>query len=502
MPQKTRSKRARPTKAGQNHADSNGHDDIAQSAMDMQPVRVQAAGQRFWAGDMKAINTTLPLATIVRLSTDQAIFRQDFELDVNKPGNRPVDPAHVERIKNSMLANASHLMLGAAILACDPKAIQVEGEWPDAAAGKLVDTRPFGLKAGYDMFTIDFQHRAEAIRRLYEEIVGGVVTGDIERKEIERLFAKSSIPVVIVLERDPAQITHMFVSLAQAKPITPSLVVAMDRFDPSNKLALDVARRWSLLNRDRKHPASGMEYLKGAPTGDKLYAAAAVRSAVATALIGFRDRTPVLRNQNLAAELQALYGKTDEEAMKRAANWIVSMLDYAAEKLPGWRELSAAKSKDDYKEALSAFKRSSLLRSSGGLSVVTGVICAARIAGLDGKRVIDEMADATRLGWRREDIRSERSEDGGRTASHRFFEGMLTKTEVREQDGKSVTVYKSAGGTRAQYEPATRRVLEYLARDKEMKALASKPVLVALGLESEGRGRPRKAATAGAEAVA
>jgi hypothetical protein len=350
------------------------------------------------------------------------------------------------------------------------------------------------------MFTIDFQHRKEAINRLYEEIVGGVVAGDIPRKEIERLFSKTSIPVVIVLEKDPAQITHMFVSLAQAKPITPSLVVAMDRFDPSNKLALAVARKWSLLNRDRKVAASGLEYLRGAPSGDKLYAAAALRSAVATMLIGFRDRTPEQRNANLSAELHELYGQANDESLQRAADWIIKQLNYAAEKLPGWKELDAAKGKDEYREALADFKRSSLLRSSGGLSVVAGCIAAARIAGLDAKRVIDELADSTRISFRREDIRSSRNPESGEPhPQHRFFEGLLTKTEAVEEDGRWHTIYKSAGGTRSQYEPATRRALEYLARDSNLKALASKPVLQRLGLESEGgRGRPSKAMTAGA----
>lgn len=490
----------KPATAGENGID------ISQDVMDTQPVRIQAAGQRFWAGDMRAINTTLPLSTIVRLSADQAIFRQDFELDANRPGNRPVDNAHVERIKQAMLdpENATHLMLGAAILAVDPAAIQVEPkQWPDAENGKLVDTRVFGLKTGYDMFTIDFQHRKEAIARLYEEIVGGVVAGDISKKEIERLFSKTSIPVIIVLEKDPASITHMFVSLAQAKPITPSLVVAMDRFDPANKLALTVARKWSLLNRDRKTPASGMEYLKGAPSGDKLYAAAALRSAVSTMLIGFRDRTPVQRNENLAAELRELYGKADDESLQRAADWIVKQLNYAADKLPGWKELATAKSKEEYREALDNFKRSSLLRSSGGLSVVAGCIAAARIAGLDAKRVIDELADSSRISFRREDIRNERNEDGTPSPRHRFFEGSLAKTEAVEEDGHWRTVYKSAGGTRSQYEPATRRVLEFLAKDKDLKALASKSVLGRLGLESEGgRGRPRKSFAPKQEALA
>ncbi len=346
MARKMGSPRRKPAAAGENGID------ISQDVMDTQPVRIQAAGQRFWAGDMRAINTTLPLSTIVRLSADQAISRQDFQLDANRPGNRPVDMAHVERIKQAMLdpENATHLMLGAAILAVDPKAIQVSPvEWPDAENGKLVDTRVFGLKAGYDMFTIDFQHRKEAIARLYEDIVGGVAMGDIGKKEIERLFSKTSIPVVIVLEKDPASITHMFVALAQAKPITPSLVVAMDRFDPANKLALTVARKWSLLNRDRKTPASGMEYLKGAPSGDKLYAAAALRSAVATTLIGFRDRTPVQRNQNIAAELRELYGKADEESLQRAADWIIKTFNYAAEKFPAGRNSTRPKARTNTK---------------------------------------------------------------------------------------------------------------------------------------------------------
>lgn len=464
--------------------------------MDVQPVRIQAAGQRYWAGDMRAINTTLPLATVVRLSADQAIWRQDFELDSKKPGNRPVDLGHVERIKQAIKENAEHLMLGAAILAVDPDAIQVDAEWPVAEQGKLVDIRVFGLKAGYDMFTIDFQHRREALVRLYDELARSVGDGLVENAQLERLFQKSSIPVIIALERDPAIITHMFVGLAQAKPITPSLVVAMDRFDPSNKLALMVARRWNLLNRERGRPASGLEYLSGAPRGQTLYSAAALRAAAATVLIGFRDRTPQQRNTNLVAELRSLYGRADDAALRRAADWIVEQFNLAAERMPGWRDLLKA-DEEHYPDALADFKRSSLLRSSGGLSVVAGVIAAARVAELDAKKIISEMADASQISWRREDVRHDKDpETDLPRARHRTFEGLLTKTAMQDDGtGHYHTVYRTAGGTRSQYEPATRKVIEIIARDKTYKSLASREVLAKLGLEAEaqrGRGRPRK----------
>lgn len=463
--------------------------DIQEGARDAQPVRIQAAGQRYWAGDMRAINTTLPLSTIVRLSADQAIWRQDFELDANRPGNRPVDQHHVDRIKDSMIANAAHLMLGAAILAVDPNAIQVEGPWPKAEEGKFVDTRVFGLKAGYDMFTIDFQHRKEALVKLYDEIVRGVAEGALPLDEVRRLFNKSSIPVIIALEKNPAMITHMFVTLAQSKPINPSLVVVMDRFDPANQLGLAVARRWHLLNHLPGKSASGLEYLTGAPKKETLYSAAAMRSAAASILIGFRDRTPDQRNRNLNIALRELYGKADEKAMERATNWIVEHLNYAADKLPGWRELSRAKG-ENYKKELAEFKKTSLLKSAGALSVIAGVLAAARIAGVDGKRVIDEMAD---LSWRQGDVRRDSDGEGNPRVKHRFFEGFLTKTETRQIEDGSWIIYKSAGGTRSQYEPATRKVLEHLSKDKAFKALTSNQVLTALGLEADRKvGRPRK----------
>jgi hypothetical protein len=471
--------------------------DVQPEALDAQPVRIQAAGQRYWAGDMRAINTTLPLSTIVRLSADQAIWRQDFELDADRPGNRPVDSHHVERIKESMIANAEHLMLGAAILAVDPDAIQVEGEWPKAEEGKFVDTRVFGLKAGYDMFTIDFQHRKEALVRLYEEIVRGVAQGALDNDEVRRLFNKSSIPVIIALEKNPARITHMFVNLAQSKPISPSLVVVMDRFDTANQLGLAVAKRWNLLNHYPGRPAGGLEYLTGAPKKETIYSAAALRSAAASVLIGFRDRSPEQRNRNLTAALKELYGKADDKALERAATWIVDNLNYAADKLPGWRDLTHAKGDEEYKKAMVEFKRTSLLKSAGALSMVAGVLAAARIAGVDAKRVIDEMADTGTGGiaWRQGDIRrTTDSETGEPRAKHRFFEGLLTKTETRQaDDGSWQTIYKTSGGTRSQYEPATRRVLERLSKDKAFKELTTKPVLMALGLEADRRpGRPRK----------
>lgn len=469
--------------------------DVAADAADTQPVRIQAAGQRYWAGDMRAINTTLPLTTIVKLAADQAIWRKDFELGSKKPGNRPVDPTHVNRIKTAITENTAHLMLGAAILAVHPDAIQVEGPWPDAEAGKLVDTRVFGLKAGYDMFTIDFQHRKEAIVTLYDEIVKSLAEGRMEFVEVERILRKTSIPVIICLEADPDVITHLFVSLASVKPIPAALIVAMDHFDPVNRLGLNVSRRWKLLAKGTR-----LEYLRGTPRGDNLYSAAAMRSAVANILIGFNDRNPEQRRTNIKNELHRTYGKSDDDAINRVTNWMVQNLDYAADKLPGWRDLAKAKTDEEFDAALSEFKQNSLLRSASGLAVVAGVIAASRAAGLDAKKVIDAMADAeSGIPFRRSDTRRGKDRETGTVrVRHRFFEGTLAKTElVEKEDGSLKTVYKSPGGGRANYEAATVQVLKQIAKDPNFAEIASRKVLETLGLvEKRGPGRPRSVSLA------
>jgi hypothetical protein len=447
-----------------------------------QPVRIQAPGIRFWMGDMRAISMVLPIQEVVQQAADNAIYREDFELDGKAPGNRLERAPWVEQIKQGISENADRMLLGAFIFAVDPDGVVISKRWPNPEANEgPMDVQVVGIRSGYRLFILDAQHRTRAVQKLWAETIAAVRNGDLAAADVSRLLRRSSVPVVIVLEADPAQISRMFVTMASTRPIPTALVVAMDSQRPVNRLGLAVAKKMKLLRNGG--PAGRLEYQAGTPKADKLYTAAVIRTASSIAVIGFKDRTPVQRETNLKKELSAFSPERDA-AISRASTWIAEVLDYAADRMPGWKDVVAGSiSPEDLREDY-------LLGSGAAMYVIAGVVAATRAAGLDYKPVIDAVAQ---LPWKRRDVINGKDPAGEPTIAHRFFESLLVKSEyVRRENGALDAKYSTAGGNRTQYEAATRKVLEHLAADERFKALVSSKVLVEIGLEAaRERGRPK-----------
>lgn len=133
--------------------------------------------------------------------------------------------------------------------------------------------------------------------------------------------------------------------------------------------------------------------------------------------------------------------------------------------------------------------------SGAALYVVSGVLAACRLAGIDYKPVFDVVAE---LPWRKRGTRPAKDPVTGEpTIEHKFFEGLLVNSAlVKNEDGSIREVFGTAGGNRTQYQGATRKVLDYIARDARFAELTSQAVLEgARGHVSAGRrGRPRLAA--------
>lgn len=444
-------------------------------------VRISLAGIRFWMGKMRAISCVMPIQDVVQFATEnEVIRRQDFQLRSKAPGNRYLRSDHVETIKKGLKQNANRLLLGTFVLATSPDAIATEKGWPEPDEGGLpLDVVKFGLKSGYKLDLLDAQHRSEALKRLWREAMELVTGGWLPVDEVGTLLQRSSVPVIILLERDPRQIRRMFVTMASTRPIPQSLVVAMDEFRPVNILGIRVAEQSDLLS--GREPASRLEYQSSTPKGDKVYTAAVVRSAASTSLIGFRDRSPAQRDQNLEEALVE-FGGTFDSQLERASKWVAEVWNYAAERTPGWREIvSGKKTPDEVREDY-------LVGSGAALYVIAGVLAACRAAGIDYKPVFDVVAE---LPWRKDQTVERDGEP-----QHRFFEGLLVNTvRVQNDDGSLKTEYRTAGGNRTQYQGATRKVLDNLAEDARFSSLTSPEVLQKIGLESAGRrGRPSKAA--------
>jgi hypothetical protein len=180
----------------------------------------------------------------------------------------------------------------------------------------------------------------------------------------------------------------------------------MDRTQFANRVALEVARSAKLLGTGR------LAFHTSSASKDTLYSAAAIRAAAANVFIGFRDRTPVMREENLRAIFEH-EGKdsSSSETVGEAAGEVIELLDYAYERMAGWRELRDG--------AISAkeFRTTYLHGTPSGLYVLAGVLCAARLSsGVDPKHVIDLLA--ANVSWRRD----ERIDDGP-VQRHANFEG-------------------------------------------------------------------------------
>ncbi|WP_217140264.1 hypothetical protein [Streptomyces sp. AC627_RSS907] len=168
---------------------------------------------------------------------------------------------------------------------------------------------------------------------------------------------------------------------------------------------------------------------------------------------------------------------------------VVELLDYAFERIPGWREISV----DTL--TVSDFRARYLHSAAAGLHVIANTIAAARMAGISPHKTVDALAE---LPWQRDALQTtEANEEKGTPefSSHVFFEGTLAKT-VWDERGLRWRA-SASGATRAGYEAAISRVLRHIATEHPgLKEIASDATFTQLGLmaRKRGPGRPKKTA--------
>ncbi|OBG58892.1 MULTISPECIES: DNA sulfur modification protein DndB [unclassified Mycobacterium] len=440
-------------------------------------------------GELTGISAVLPLVDLMTLNVDQIMKRKDYELEGVEPGNRAISETHVKKIKDGLRRHADKLLTGTFILAIDPDGMDID---PITSVTDDIDIVQWSILSGYPLWVLDAQHRNDAVRRLWKETFEAVEEGDMDAEEVARLLKKSAIPVLIVLEGRRNEIARMFVNMASTRPISPSLVSVMDRESFANRLGLEVARRAQLLTSTER--ADRLEFQGSIATGETLYAAAAIRGAAANIFIGYKDRSPDMREQNLRQHFgvpadvdNENIGAEEQEAIDNGAAEAVDYLDYAYQRLPGWRDLKRGKLEP--KE----FRAQFVHGTPSGFYVITGVICAARMStGVDVKHVIDLMAE--HIHWLRNE-RVKESEDSPRLR-HPDFEGTLVVNEpVFDQAGEIIDwKTRTGGGARTNYEKAARSVIDRLIEvDPSLAGMRSDEVLVSMGLKAGGRrGRPPK----------
>jgi hypothetical protein len=412
--------------------------------------------------------------------------REDFDLDDDDPGNRPMDNTWVQRIAEGIY-DRPDTPIQMITLAVPPK---VEGKraYDVETLGKVDGATSlvrFKLYAGVPAYIENGQHTLEAMVRVWDR-VKNAEAGSREA-DVRSVLAKATAPVQIIIQGDRNEIQRMFVVAGQTRPISPALMVALDQSSYANRLGTQVARKARLFTDEEDR----LVYLRSAAREESLYSTAHMRGFASAILIGFRDRTPIQRESLVVKALEKEAGPNGNvaRALDNVVNEIVGLLDHAYAVMPGWKQLRRGRGAPGLSPK--TFRSDYLHGTPAGLYVISGALGAARFAGLAPERVIDAMVG---LEWRRGAYEERPDPELGTVRVHPFFEGMLVRNErMIAPDGQIVWITATAGGARTNYEAATLRVLQHIANsDPTFKGLIEDATLKHLGLRSGRKGRPRK----------
>jgi hypothetical protein len=454
---------------------------------DLGATRVSVVGLGVKLGNMDAAVVVLPAAMIDDLRAKNVLRRDDYQLNVQKPANRYVVASHVNAIMRGIAEHADKFLLGTIVLSIAPEHVEFRpvrplSTFPPAA---LVEVR---VKHGpdYAAHIMDGQHRIEALRKLVRELDKRIETDphDMDAVRIRDLLRQTSVPVVFVREGDPNEVHRMFVTMARTKPIPASLIAVMDQSSNAHKIAIETAKRVTMLAgpAPTSEPAGALEYVKSGVKGpDKLYPAAAWRTACSIILGGFRDRTPDQREQSVNLVVKARFKGDREAAIAR----LTEIWNYAYETMPGWKQIFEGTLARD------KFRHDWVHGNAAGLYTFAGAIAAAEATGTPYKTVIDTMAA---MKWGRDDKKKRNGRD-----EHPLFPELVRYLPVIDQDGTVTWVQRPTGGARSAYEQATQTLLAAIAKaNPTLDTLAKRETLVAIGLvrdrgpNAKKRGRPKK----------
>ncbi|MHC3449707.1 DNA sulfur modification protein DndB [Streptomyces prasinus] len=428
-------------------------------------------------GEMPTYTFTLAVPELLRIVKELGlVVRNDFSLDGDDYGNRPLDRKHVARIAAGLTQRPDTpiQMISLAIPA------ELDGapthKWTRARA-RMSGSVELGHLRLYQDVNAHIQNGQHTLAAL-ESVMSG---DDAHAKEV---LSRSSAPIQLLVQSDRNEVNRIFVIAGQTKPISPALIAALDQSSYANRLGVQVGRSARLFTDDRER----LVYLSSSASQGALYSTAHVRGFSAAIFIGFKDRTPDAREANFRAVLEGRCnggGNLDEELdaeLDAVVTEVVQVLDYAYGRMPGWRELQGGELTP--KE----FRAAYLHGAPAGLYVIGGALGAARFCGVPLPKVVDALAA---LEWQRAAYEL----DNGGKAVHPVFDGTLVRfEEVRRDDGTNEWAPTTTGGARTNYEAATERLLGVLSNmDNSFADLASSSTLRHLGLRAAARrGRPRK----------
>jgi hypothetical protein len=451
------------------------------------PIRFQRYAFLSYAGELAKLTWTEPLPLLATTwQFGKLLSRHDYDInDLTVPGQRDTYESHVKKIAAGIRDMSPRPYLGTLTIALDPEYVEIETV---EQLGENVWLSVVTVREGApNPWIEDGQHRILSLGRVWSDVADAT---DGDDAAVRDYLERSSVEVTLLLEDNPDILSTIFVKMASTKPISPSLIAVMDKENMQNRLGQFVIRNSRLLKDRVAYLSTQAHKKRGDDRFDVLYPAAAVRSAVAAiAGVGVRDRTPEQRESiltGIVAQRAARDRVSGEQALEMLGKEIVTLLDYAYEHVPGWREISKNRL------SVTEFRSRYLHSSAPGLHIIANVIAAAQAAGVSAYAAIDALAD---IPWERDALRDIKDEHGEPAMAHKFFEGNLAKTVWDERQGEWRT--SASGATRSGYEAAIDRVLRHIAaRNPELGPLADRETYVKIGLiaDKPGPGRPRKTA--------
>lgn len=456
------------------------------------PVKFERYGFMSKAGLLEKIVWSEPMPLLAELwNFENLLSREDYDLDDDsRPGQRGIYEQQVKAIAEGIRTSARPY-LGTLVVGMDPDSEFVEIEVIEELMAGVSLVKVTVREGAPPIWSVDGQHREFALDRVWA-LVKDADEGDA--LVVRRYIEQSATEMTMLLEGDPDILSTLFIKMASTKPIDPSLVAVMDKTNVQNRLGQYVIKN-SALCQGRVSYLPDSAHKRRDTKFAGLYKAAGVRSAAAAiAGVGVRDRTPEARESNLNAVFKKRAtetGTSGEQILTAIGAEVVELLDYAFERIPGWREILAGSL------TVSEFRTGYLHSAAAGLHVIANTIAAARLAGISPHQAVDALAE---LPWQRDALQTtEANEEEGTPefSSHVFFEGTLAKT-VWDERGLRWRA-SASGATRAGYEAAISRVLRFIATEHpELKEIASDATFTELGLmaRKRGPGRPRKTAVA------
>ncbi|EME64359.1 DNA sulfur modification protein DndB [Amycolatopsis decaplanina] len=453
-------------------------------------IKVERIAFMSRSGELLKLTWCEPMRSLAELWTfGNILSREDYDLgDGSRPGQRGISAPQVKAIADG-IRTSSRPYLGTLVVGMpqDEEFVEIEVIEEIAEGVSLVKLTIYD--GSPDIYSVDGQHREMAMDQVWADVKDA---DDGDALVVRQYIERSATEMTMLLEGDPDILSTLFIKMASTKPIDPSLIAVMDKSSLQNRLGQYVIKNSRLCDKRVSYlPEATHRRRDGQFAG--LYKASGVRSAsAAIAGVGVRDRSPVTRETHLEEVIKnrVSTNTSGTEALDQVGAEVVEILDYAFDRLPGWREISAGTL------SVAEFRKEYLHSAAAGLHVIANTIAAAKIASLDPRRAVDALSA---LAWRRDALKTFSSDEAGAAekAEHVFFEGTLAKTVW---DDRGLRWRASASGaTRAGYEAAISRVLRHIATEHpELKAMASDATFTQLGLiaRKRGPGRPPKKAAA------